>query len=73
MQIFERDFQLNYSVGVRDVLMLFCLIICIWHANRVPDPVLRGRPVMPFANQERLVLKFPTVTSYRRKIWLLSL
>ena len=72
-QIFERHFQLNYSVGVRDVFMLFCLIICIWHANRVPDPGLRGRPAMPFGNQERLVLKFPTVTSYRRKMWLLYL
>ena len=43
-QIFEKHFQLNYSVGVGDVFMLFCLIICIWHANRVPDPVLRGQP-----------------------------
>ena len=42
-QIFERHFQLNYSVGVRDGFTLFCLMICIWHANRVPDPVLRGQ------------------------------
>ena len=38
-QIFERHFYLNYSVGVRHVFTLFCLMICIWHANRVPDPV----------------------------------
>ena len=43
-QIFERHFQLNYSVGVRDGFTLFCIMICIWHANRVPDPVLRGQP-----------------------------
>ena len=43
-QIFERHFQLNYSVSVRDGFTLFCLIICILHANRVPDPVLRGQP-----------------------------
>ena len=29
-QIFERHFQLNYSVGVRDGFTLFCLMICIW-------------------------------------------
>ena len=54
--IFERHFQLNYSVGVLDSFPLFCLMICIWHANGVPDPVLRGQPYMPFVNQERLVL-----------------
>ena len=43
-QIFERHFQLNYSVGVRDGFTLYCLMICIWPANRVPDPVLRGQP-----------------------------
>ena len=43
-QIFERHFQLNYSVGVRDGFTLFCLMIYIWHANRVPNPVLRGQP-----------------------------
>ena len=43
-QIFERFFQLNYSVGVRDGFTLFCLMICIWHANCFPDPVLRGQP-----------------------------
>ena len=35
---------LNYSVGVRDVFTSFWLMICIWHANRVPFPVLRGQP-----------------------------
>ena len=49
-QIFERHFQLNYSVSVRDGFTLFCLMICIWHqiwhANRVPDPVLRGQPCL---------------------------
>ena len=44
MQIFERHFQLNYSLGVRDGFTLFCLMICIWHANRVPDPVLCDQP-----------------------------
>ena len=44
MQIFDRHFQLNYSVGVRDGFTLFCLMICISHANHVPDPVLRGKP-----------------------------
>ena len=43
---------MNYSVGVRDGLM-----ICIWRVNHVPDPVLPG-PAMPFMNQERLVLNF---------------
>ena len=43
-QIFERHFQLNYSVGVRDGFTLFCLMSCIWHAKRVLDPVLRGQP-----------------------------
>ena len=33
-QIFERHVQLNYSVGVRDVFTLFCLMICTWHAKR---------------------------------------
>ena len=42
-QIFERHFQLNYSVCVRDGFRLFCLMICISRANRVPDPVLRGQ------------------------------
>ena len=35
-QILERHFQLIYSVGLRDGFTLFCLLICIWHANRVP-------------------------------------
>ena len=43
-QIFERHFQLNYSVFVRDVFTLFCSMICILHSNRVPDGVLRGQP-----------------------------
>jgi len=43
-QIFEKHFQLNYSVSVRDVFTLFCLMICIWQANLIPDPVLRGEP-----------------------------
>ena len=25
---------------------VICLMICIWHANRVPDPVLRGQPCL---------------------------
>ena len=40
----KRHFQLNYSAGVRYGFTSFCLMICIWHANRVPDPVLRGQP-----------------------------
>ena len=40
-QIFERHFQMNYSVGVRDGFTLVCSMICIWRVNRVPDPVLR--------------------------------
>ena len=43
-EIFERHFYLNYSVGVSHVFTLFCLMICIWHANRVPDPVPCGQP-----------------------------
>ena len=43
-QIFERHFQLNYSVGVRDGFTLFCLMICSWRANLVQDAVLHGRP-----------------------------
>ena len=43
-QIFERHFQLNYSVGVRDGFTLFCLMICSWRANPVEDAVLHGRP-----------------------------
>ena len=42
-QIFKRHFYLNYSVGVRHVFTLFYLMICIWHANRVPDPVPCGQ------------------------------
>ena len=38
------SFQLNYFVGVRDGFTFFCLTICIWHANRVPDPVLSCQP-----------------------------
>ena len=45
-QIFERHFQLNYSVGVRDGFTLVCLVICIWCVNRVPNPVLRGQPCL---------------------------
>ena len=41
MQIFERHFQLNYSVDVRDGFTLVCLMICIWRVNRVPDPVMQ--------------------------------
>ena len=44
-QIFERHFQLNYSVGVRDGFTLFCLMICICRANRVTDPVRRSHAV----------------------------
>ena len=44
MQIFERHFQMNYSVGVRGGFTLVCLMICIWRVNRIPDPVLRGQP-----------------------------
>ena len=43
-QIFEGHFQINYSVSVRDGFMLVCLMICIWHVNHVPDPVLRRQP-----------------------------
>ena len=43
-QILEKHFQLIYSVGLRDGFTLFCLLICIWHANRVLYPVLRGQP-----------------------------
>ena len=42
--MFGRHFQLKYPVGIRDGFTLFCLMICIWQANRVPDPVLRGQP-----------------------------
>ena len=42
-QIFKRHFYLNDSVGVRHGFTLFCLMICIWHANRVPDPVPCGQ------------------------------
>ena len=42
-QIFERHFQLNYSVGVRDGFTFFRSMICISRANSVPDPVLRGQ------------------------------
>ena len=55
-QILERHFQLIYSVGLRDGFMFFCLLICIWHANRVLYPVLRGQPCPFVMNQERQVL-----------------
>ena len=35
MQIFERHFQLYYSVGVHDGFTLVCLMICIWRVNQV--------------------------------------
>ena len=40
-----KRFSTELSVGVRDDgFTLFCLMICIWHANRVPDPVPCGQP-----------------------------
>ena len=45
LQIFKKNFQMNYSVGVRDGLM-----ICIWRVNHVPDPVLPGPAMRGLSN-----------------------
>ena len=56
---FERHFQKNYSVGVRDGFTLVCFSNDL-HLARKPRP--RSSSVllaMPSVNQERLVVKFP--------------
>ena len=55
MQIFERHFQLNYSVGIHDGFTLFCLMICTQTVSLIQFSAA-SRAVL---NQERLVLQFP--------------
>ena len=57
-RIFERHFQLNYSVRVRDGLTLG-LLNNLYLARKPRPRSSSARPAMPFVNQERLVLKFP--------------
>ena len=70
-QIFERHFQMNYSVRIRDGFTLVCLHQCndLYLAHKPHPQSSSARPAMPFVNQERLVLKFtnvlsPTVTKH---------
>ena len=64
-QIFERHFQMNYSVGVRDGYVGFLNDL---HLPRKPRPrSSSARPAMPFVNQERLVLKFPNIQAVRAR------
>ena len=68
-QIFERHFQMNYSVRIHDGFTLVCLHQCNdLHLAHKPQSS-SARSAMPFVNQERLVLKFtnvlsPTVTKH---------
>ena len=55
MQIFERHFQLNYSVGIHDGFTLFCLMICTQTVSLIQFSAA-SRAIL---NQERLVLQFP--------------
>ena len=56
--MFERHFQMNYSVGVRDECDGFHVgLLDGLHLARKPGPrSSSARPAMPFVNQERLEL-----------------
>jgi len=62
-QIFERHFQMNYSVCIRDGFTLVHLHQCNdLHLAHKPHPQSSSAwPAMPFVNQEHLVLKFTNV------------
>ena len=57
-QIFERHFQLNYLVRVRDGFTLFCLRF-VFVAQTASPRSSSARPAILFVNQERLEIKFP--------------
>ena len=64
----ERHFQMNYSVGVRDECDGFHVgLLDGLHLAPKPGPrSSSARPAMPFVNQERLVLKLPTLSGRQR-------
>ena len=79
-QIFERHFQLNYPVGVRDGFTLVCVMTCIRRVNRFPDPVLRGQPCRSciknfwclsslLLNSLTIVRLLEVVISKKRHLW----
>ena len=65
-KISDRQFQINYSVVVRDGFTLVFLMICFWRVNSVPDPVLRGLPCRSWIKNVWWLFKFPNGCFDRR-------